>query len=756
MPRWLRTSLCAAMLALPFAAAIGEDTDKGAETRGADIAGAASGSTVMAAAHPVPSPHPGQAAGFALPRQSYPPTRRESLIETFFGESVADPYRWLEGDVRRDPEVASWVARQNETSRSYLAGLPGRDAIEKQIRSLFDFERFSLPRKAGERYFYTRNSGLQNQSALYVRLGLNGEQRLLLDPNGWSTDGAAALDAWAPSSTGRWVAYAVQTNGSDWRSIGIVDVRTGAVLAHRLEWANDTLIAWVGDEGFLYSRYPAPAAGEEHRAPAFNKSIWYHRVGTPQSEDELVHATPDHPEWGHKALVTSDGRWAVIVSEAGGKSRNLVHLVDLRERSRDGAEWKVRSLVGQADHQWKLVEGRGNRIWFITNRDAPHSRLLRVDLSSDAEKWTEIVRESARTLEGGSIIGERLMLSYTGEGASNAVVTDMSGRPARTITLEQIGAATGFQGRPGDHETFYRFASFNQPPAVFRLDLRSGKVQPFASPRLPFDPADFVVERRFFSSRDGTRVPMYVVRNRALARSNTPAPTILYGYGGFDIALAPSFSAVRMAWLRAGGVFALANVRGGGEFGRAWHDAGRLDRKQNTFDDFIAAGEYLIREGITPAGGLAVQGGSNGGLLVGAVVNQRPDLFAAANPDVGVMDMLRFDRFTAGRFWRDDYGNPEREQDWRVLRGYSPYHNIRKADYPAILVTTADTDDRVVPAHSFKYVAALQGGDTGTRPHLLRVEAGAGHGPGRSTEKTILAGADVLAFLARWTGLKIE
>ncbi|MDF8335250.1 prolyl oligopeptidase family serine peptidase [Novosphingobium cyanobacteriorum] len=699
---------------------------------------------------------PGAAAKLVLPSvsiQGYPATRREGLVERLFGQDVADPYRWLEGDVRKSPEVAQWVAGQNAVTRSYLAQLPGRDALASRIRSLFDYERFSLPRKAGKSYFYLHNTGLQNQSTLMVRDGLKGEGRVLLDPNAWQQDGKLALDAWTPSRGGRWLAYTVQQGGSDWRTIRVVDVKTGRVLDDTLRWANDTLIGWVGDEGFLYSRYPAPKAGEEYLAPAFGKAVWYHRLGTPQDADRLVYATPDRPELGHKAMVTSDGRWAVITSEDSTLPRRAVHLVDLAMAEKTG-DWQVRPLVPDIRYDWKLVDGLGDRLWFITNDGAPNYRLVRLDLGPDPRVQV-VIPEGVNSLEGGRMVGDRLVLSYIQNGQAVAVVTDMKGKPATAITINGIGSASGFGGRAGDPETFYQFSSFNQPPTVFRMDMRTGQVSTFAQPKLGFDPADYEVEQRTYPSKDGTQVPLYIVRKRSLAQAGKAAPTLLYGYGGFDIAMTPSFSPVRMAWLEAGGVFALAQIRGGGEFGRAWYDAGRLEKKQNSFDDFIAAGEFLIKEGITPKGGLAVQGGSNGGMMVGAVVNQRPDLFAAANPDVGVMDMLRFDRFTQGRFWTQDYGSPAKEADWKVLRAYSPYHNIAKAQYPAILVTTADTDDRVVPAHSFKYVAALQAGETGDRPHLLRVESDAGHGSGKPVDKTIAGGADVLSFLAYWTGLKL-
>lgn len=687
-----------------------------------------------------------------LPSTAYPVTRSDALVEQVFGQRVSDPYRWLEADPRSDGEVARWIARQNKFSADYLARLPGRASFAGRIRSLFDFERYGLPRKAGRSYFYTRNSGLQNQSSLWVRTGVNGQQRLLIDPNAWSADGSLALAQWEPSPSGRYVAFAEQEAGSDWRTLRVTEVATGRVLDERLRWANDTEIAWIGEEGFLYSRFPEPRAGEDPRAPRFNKAVWFHRIGTAQDQDELVHATPANPEWSHKALVTSDGRWAVVISEVSTDKRNAVHLIQLEGR-RSG-EWKVQPLVPEITDHWKLVAGRGDRLWFLTDRSAANYHLVGIDLAKPKKGWSVVVPERGNTLEGARMIGDRFLLSYLKDGQTVAVMTDRKGKPGKAITLNGIGTASGFGGRPGDSETFYQFTSFNLPPAVYRMDLRTGAVTPFAVPKMAFDPADYLVEQRQYPSKDGTLVPLYVVRKRALAAAGKPLPTLLYGYGGFDISLTPGYSPVRMAWLEAGGAFALASIRGGGELGRSWYEAGRRDKKQNSFDDFIAAGEYLVSEGIAAKGGLAIQGASNGGLLVGAVVNQRPDLFAAANPDVGVMDMLRFDRFTSGRFWVDDYGRPDREEDWHTLRRYSPYHNIAGGRaYPAILVTTADNDDRVVPAHSFKYVAALQSADIGERPRLLRVEARAGHGAGKPVEKVIGAGADVLAFLAYWTGL---
>ena len=691
---------------------------------------------------------------------AYPETRRDDVAEEKFGEIIADPYRWLENDVRADPQVAGWVERQNAVTARYLDALPQRRWFEERLRGLLEYERFGLPVKAGGKYFYTRNPGLLNQPQLFVRQGLKGRARLLIDPNAWSADAATALDQWEPSPDGRYLAYSVQDGGSDWRTLRVLDVKTGKVMADEVRWAKFTGIAWVGSEGFLYSRFPAPEAGQDFQARNYNHAVWFHRVGTQQSQDELVYATPDQPELSHTAEVTHDNRWAVITSARGTDAKYEVHVMQLGGRRK----WQAQPLVRGLEHDWRLIEGVGDALWFVTNKDAPRLKVVRAAPERPCTirceptgAWTfaDIVGEREEVLERATIIGSQLVLNYLKDAASHAVIYGLDGKSVRTLTLNGIGTAAGFRGKPGDAETFFSFASFNRPQAIYRLDMASGKSSPFAEPRIPFDPARYKVEQRFFSSKDGTRVPMFIVRRKDLADTGTAAPTLLYGYGGFDISLTPGFSSVRMAWLEAGGVYVVANLRGGGEYGKEWHDAGRRANKQNVFDDFIAAGEYLIAQGITPKGGLAIQGGSNGGLLVGAVVNQRPDLFAAANAAVGVMDMLRFDRFTAGRYWVDDYGYPDREEDFRVLRSYSPYHNIRAgAPYPAILVTTADTDDRVVPGHSFKYAAALQAAELGDKPRLIRVETRAGHGAGKPTDKIIEEGADVLAFLAYWTGLK--
>jgi prolyl oligopeptidase len=691
---------------------------------------------------------PVQAQELTAPQ--YPETRRGDVVETLFGEAIADPYRWLENDVRNDPEVADWVKRENAVTDAYLARLPMRAWFKQRIGQLYDYERFSTPVKRGSRYFYTRNSGLQNQSPLYVREGLAGEPRLLLDPNTWAADAATALDAWDASPDGSKLLYSVQDGGTDWRILRVLDVGTGQPLSDEIRWAKFTDLAWVGEEGFLYSRFPEPAKGEDFQALNFDQALYFHRLGTPQSEDQLVYATPDHRDYNHSASVTSDGRWAIVTTSVGTDARYEIRAIDLAARATKG--WATRELVTGFDNAWSVIDSTGDTLWFVTNKDAPRYRVVSLDMARPGVEWREVVPETEQPIDGASLIGDRLIVSYLKDASSLARTFDLAGKELAPVDLGGIGSVSGFTGEPGDPETFYSFSSFNRPATIYRLDTATGQTSVFAAPELAFDPDTIVVEQRFYASKDGTRVPMFIVRRKDVTG---PAPTLLYGYGGFDISMTPSFSSSKLAWVEAGGVYALANIRGGGEYGKAWHDGGRLANKQNVFDDFIAAGEFLKAQGVASADGLAIQGGSNGGLLVGAVVNQRPDLFAAGNAQVGVMDMLRFDRWTAGRYWVDDYGYPDREADFKALRAYSPYHNIRPhTAYPALIVTTADTDDRVVPGHSFKYTAALQAADLGPRPQLIRIETRAGHGSGKPTDKAIEEAADVMAFMAQWTGLR--
>lgn len=683
---------------------------------------------------------------------TYPATRVLPLVEEKFGQKVADPYRWLENDVRTDREVEDWVAAENRATDSYLATLPGRQILKDRMKALFNYERYSVPRKASSLYFYARNSGLQNQSPLYVREGLGGKARLLIDPNSWAKDGTTALAEWEPSPDGRKLVYAVQDGGSDWRALHVIDVATGSVLPDRIEWVKFSRLEWDrAGEGFFYSRFPAPEQGREYLNADLNNTVYYHRLGTDQSADRLVYRTPAHPKWNHAAQVSDDGQWLVITTSEGTDPRYEIVAINLAD-----PKWKPRTIVSGMKNEWKFVGSVASRMWFVTDLGAPRSRLVTLDAARRGRAPQEIVPQRADTLAGASLVGRRIILAYMSNAQSVAEMVELDGKLVGPIPLPGIGTAAGFGGKAGDPETFFSFSGFTTPGTIYRFNTDNQAVEEFARPRLAFNPDDYEEEQLFYASKDGTKVPMFIVRKKSLARALTPAPTLLYGYGGFNISILPGYSAMRMAWLEQGGVIAVANLRGGGEYGREWHEAGRLANKQNVFDDFIAAGEYLIDNHYTGKDQLAIEGRSNGGLLVGAVVNQRPDLFAAALPAVGVMDMLRFDQFTAGRYWVDDYGYPDREADFNILRGYSPYHNIRSGvDYPAILVTTADTDDRVVPGHSFKYAAALQAARIGPKPHLIRIETRAGHGSGKPTDKLIDEYADSYAFLARWTGLEV-
>ena len=682
---------------------------------------------------------------------TYPKTKTVNVVDEQFGVKVADPYRWLEDDVRVNAEVADWVKAQNAVTDAYLATLPGKKILAERMKKLFDYERFGLPEKAGGFYFFTKNDGLQNQAVLYVRSGLTGTDRVLIDPNGWAKDGATALDSWVPSKNGKLLAYSIQDGGSDWRTIQVLDTATGKILPDEIKWAKFTNISWVGNDGFLYSRFAEPKEGAAFQQLNYNQTVYYHKIGRPQSEDTAVYATPEKPEYGHSAQVTHDGKWAVITTSSGTDEKFELHVMPLGKKP----TWTAKPLVTGLENDWNLIEGTGNTLWFTTNKDAPKLKVVSVDLKAKTPLFADVVPERDETLSRTQIVGNRLILSYIKDAKSMALMTDLAGKPVQEISLNALGTASGFSGTPGDPETFYGFSSFNQPGAVYQFNSDTGVSTIFAQPKLNFDPQDYSVSQVFYPSKDGTKIPMFVVHKKDLDLSNG-APTLLYAYGGFNISQTPTYSPTRMAWLQSGGVFALANIRGGGEYGKPWHDAGRLMNKQNVFDDFAAAAEFLIASGISAKGKIAIEGRSKGGLLIGASLNQRPDLFAAGHAAVGVMDMVRFDRFTAGRYWVDDYGYPSKEADFKMQMTYSPYHNIKSGvAYPAVIVSTADTDDRVVPGHSFKYIAALQAADTGNKPKIIRIESRAGHGSGKPTDKVIDEYSDIYAFLAKWTGLTL-
>lgn len=680
----------------------------------------------------------------------YPDTRRTDTVDEYFGTKVADPYRWLEGDAGQHDEVANWVRTQDDLARAYLAGLPGRQHVRQRLASLFDHARLTPPEKRGSRYFFTRNPGLDNQDVLVMREGVDGAERVLIDPNQWSDDGTAALAEWAVSENGRYLAFARQEGGSDWRTIRILDVESGAILPDEIAWVRFTTIAWTRDSaGFFYSRFPQPPAEDAFQAPVMEHSVHFHMLGTTQGEDRLVHATPEGRFFIQTVAVTADGRYAVLYSTPGAGG-NAVSIIDLQD-----PDWTLRPVIDTYDHNWVVFGNDGTRLFLSTDRGAERGRIVTFDLAAPDQGFVDLVGERDNgTLNDAALLGGCMVTTYLVDARFEMRRYRLDGTADGTIELPGIGTAGGFRGRPDDAEAFFVFTGHNAPTTIYRYDVARRALTIWDRPDVAIDLDRISVEQRFYRSKDGTRIPMFVVRR---ADQPGPAPTILYGYGGYGISMVPYYSPAALAWVEAGGTYVVANLRGGGEYGKAWHDAGRLTNKQNVFDDFIAAAEYLKSEGIAAADGLAIQGESNGGLLVGAVVNQRPDLFAAALAGVGVMDMLRFARFTNGQFWTGDYGDPATERDFRNLLSYSPYHTIRAGTpYPAILVTTADTDDRVVPAHSFKYVAALQSAALGERPRILRVDRRAGHGAGKPMGKALDEIADLWAFAAYWTGLRLD
>lgn len=675
-------------------------------------------------------------------------TKRVEVVDTHFGQTVTDPYRWLEADLHSNAEVAAWVFEQSRITETYLSELPGRSVLRQRLNALFDHERLTAPLKRGRRYFYTRHAGLDKQPTLIVREGPTSLARVLIDPAAWSQDGSSALAEWAPSPDGSYVAFARQESGTDWRTLCVLKVDCGEILEDKVKWARFTNIAWSGDgKGFFYSRFPEPDMDVTTTARIAGHAVYFHTLGTPQIDDRLVYSTPDQPHLVHVANVTDDGSYATIYSSPGSGG-SVPTVLDLRT-----PDWKPRALVFDFENYWTIVGNIGSRLVMFTQQDAPRGKIVTLDLDDPEAVFSDLITEQAAVLNDTALLGGRLIVSYLVDAQTRIERYLLDGTPDGTVALPSIGSAGGFCGNASDPESFFVFTSYDAPTTIFRYDIDADERTAWAKTKYSTDLDRIVVEQRFFASSDGTRVPMFTIRRKDVT---SPAATLLTAYGGYGISNVPVFSPAQLAWVEQGGVFAVANIRGGGEYGKQWHDAGRLLNKQNSFDDFIAAGEHLIAESITPLHGLAIQGESNGGLLVGAVVNQRPDLFAAALPCVGVMDMLRFDRFSGGALWVSEFGDPAQETDFRNLLRYSPYHNIRASTaYPAILVTTADTDNRVVPAHSFKYVAALQAADLGPRPQLLRIDSRAGHGSGKPIDQALDEIADMWAFAARWTGLDL-
>jgi len=672
----------------------------------------------------------------------YPQAERLDHVDDYHGTRVADPYRWLE-DVDA-PQTAAWVEAQNALTERILARSDRRAGIHARLRALWDYEKFGIPQAAGGRFFYTKNAGLQNQAVLFTARSLGATSRVLIDPNTLSKDGTVALSGLSISDDGRHVAYSVAASGSDWQTWRVREVASGRDLPDTIEWSKFSGAAWLLDgSGFFYSRFDAPAGETKFKDANYNHKLYFHALGTAQVDDPLVYERPDHKDWTLSAEVTQDGRYLLISASKGTESRNRVFVRELQ--SSDPA---VRGLFTSGDAQYEFVGNVGTTMYFQTTNDAPLGRLIAVEVDAP-QHLRAVFPPSADTLESVQLVGGRLIATYLHDAHSVVQVYDLSGNLAYTLGLPGLGTAAGFGGREHDTTVYFAFTSYVAPTAIYALDLDRGTTTAVFAPNVNFDPTVFTSEQVFYASKDGTRVPMIVSSKVGVPRDGT-APTILYGYGGFDVSLTPAFSPAILVWLELGGIYAVANIRGGAEYGEAWHLAGTFEKKQNVFDDFIAAAEYLIAQRYTSTQKLAIAGGSNGGLLVGACMTQRPELFGAALPAVGVMDMLRFQHFTIGWAWTVEYGSADIPQQFPAIYAYSPLHNLHEGThYPATLVTTADHDDRVYPAHSFKFAAALQHAQGGPAPVLIRIEQKAGHGAGKPTSKVIDEVADRYTFLAQ-------
>ena len=722
---------------------------------------------------------------------TYPAAARGTQVDDYHGTSIADPYRWLE-DVDA-PATKSWVEAENRLTDSFLAAIPQRPAIKSRLTQLWNYARYSAPFKENDRYFYFQNTGLQNQSVLYVQAGRNSPPRVLLDPNTLSTDGTVALSGTEASDNGRYLAYSISTSGSDWQELHVRDVDTGRDLPDVVKWVKFSGISWTHDnKGFFYSRYDEPTSGNKMTNTNRNHKLYYHRVGQPQSRDELVYDRPDQPDWLFGGTVSDDGQYLIITVSQGTDVRTRLYFIDLDNPGKPQIDNPVVRLLDRLDAEYSFIGNRGTNFYVRTDRNAPRGRIVAISIDNPREeRWNTIIPENKDALVDATMAGEDIVANYLQDAHSSIRFYTASRedrrdqrerqqrrdqRPPRNIyddtstapivlrdrSRQQLGGGYAYRGelplpamgtvgeihgRQGDDELFYSFTSFLYPTTVYRYDLKSRRNYTFRAPKIAFDPSPYETRQVFYTSRDGTRVPMYITAKKGI-RLDGSNPTLLYAYGGFNISITPSFSPANVAWLELGGIYAQANLRGGGEYGKEWHEGGMLANKQNVFDDFIAAAEYLIKEKYTSTPKLAIRGASNGGLLVGAVMTQRPELFGAALPEVGVMDMLRFQKFTIGWAWTSDYGSSDDPEQFKYLRAYSPLHNIKPGTcYPPTLAFTADHDDRVVPGHTFKFVAAMQAAQSCANPILVRIETKSGHGAGRPTSKVIDETADRFAFL---------
>jgi prolyl oligopeptidase len=680
----------------------------------------------------------------------YPKPVKVEHVDDYHGTLVADPYRWLE-----DPDseaTKAWVEAENKVSFAYLEAIPARERIKERLTQLWDYEKYGVPFKKGERYFYFKNDGLQNQSVFYTLTTLDGEPTVLLDPNTLSEDGTVALAGLSISEDGKFSAYSLSTSGSDWQEWKVRDVESGQDLADHLKWVKFSGASWTEDSlGFFYSRYDEPKDTTKLQEANYFQKLFYHRLGTNQSEDVLVYERPDEKEWGFDGSVTEDGNYLIISVWKGSDSKNLLFYKDLST-----ANAPVVELINTFESNYSLIEHEDTLFWLQTDLDAPRGRVIAIDINQpDRKNWKEVIPQAAETLGGVGILNHQFVASYLKDAHTQIKIFSLEGSLVREVTLPGLGSAGGFGGKKEDTETFYSFTGFTTPNTIYRYDMVTGESTIFRQPNVAFNPEDYETQQVFYKSKDGTKIPMFITHKKGLKLDGNN-PTYLYGYGGFNVSLPPGFSVSNLVWMELGGIYAQPSLRGGGEYGEDWHQEGTKLQKQNVFDDFIAAAEWLIAHQYTSPAKLSIGGGSNGGLLVGACMTQRPDLFGAALPAVGVMDMLRFQKFTIGWAWVADYGSSDNPEEFKALYAYSPLHNLKSGTaYPATLITTADHDDRVVPAHSFKFAAALQENHKGEAPVLIRIETKAGHGAGKPTSKVIEEAADRWAFLVQTLGMAV-
>ena len=704
--------------------------------------------TVLALALPVVAQQAQPVSQGAL---QYPQAKKTDVTHDYSGVKVADPYNWLEDT--NSAETKAWVEAENKVTFGYLDQIPARARIKERLTKLWNYERYGVPRMEGGRYFYSRNSGLQNQNVIYTQTSLTGDPQVLLDPNTLTADGTMALSQYSISEDGKLMVYGIQDAGSDWVQWKVKEVASGKDLPDHIKWSKFSGASWTKNaDGFFYSRYDEPKGETALTGANYFQKLYFHKLGTDQASDTLVYERKDQKEWGFGGDVTDDGRYLVVTIWQGTEPKNRTYYKDLKDPNA-----KVTPLLDDFDAEYEFIDNDGPVFWFRTDNGAPRYRVIAVDIRKPAKaNWKTVVAETGDTLDGINVVNNKFVANYLHDAHTVVKVYSLKGKLEQEIALPGIGTAGGFGGKRGDKETFYSYTSFNTPTTIYRLDMNTLKSEVFRKPKVDFNPDDYETKQVFYTSKDGTKVPMFITAKKGL-KLDGQNPTLLYGYGGFNISLTPQFSASNLVWMEMGGVYAVPNLRGGGEYGKAWHEAGMKENKQNVFDDFIAAAQWLIANKYTSTPKLAIAGGSNGGLLVGAAETQRPELFGAALPAVGVMDMLRFHKFTIGWGWVSDYGSPDKPEEFQYIAKYSPLHNIKPGTaYPPTLITTADHDDRVVPGHSFKYAATMQAAQAGPAPILIRIETRAGHGGGKPTSKVIEETADRWGFLVKTLGVESQ